>query len=51
VRAVAFRALDRPLGRALLAASGRPMHFAGRIKLDRWQGELRVTFQIEDAAA
>jgi single-stranded-DNA-specific exonuclease len=51
VRAVAFRALDRPLGQALLAASGVPMHFAGRIKLDRWQGELRVTFQIEDAAA
>jgi single-stranded-DNA-specific exonuclease len=51
VRAVAFRALDQPLGQALLAASGVPMHFAGRIKLDRWQGELRVTFQIEDAAA
>ena len=51
VRAVAFRALDRPLGQALLAASGVPMHFAGRIKLDRWNGELRVTFQIEDAAA
>jgi hypothetical protein len=27
------------------------MRFAGRIKLDRWNGELRVTFQIEDAAA
>jgi single-stranded-DNA-specific exonuclease len=51
VRAVAFRVLDRPLGQALLAASGRPMRFAGRIKLDRWDGELRVTFQIEDAAA
>ncbi len=51
VRAVAFRVLDRPLGQALLAASGAPMHFAGRLKLDRWQGELRVTFQIEDAAA
>ena len=51
VRAVAFRALDRPLGQALLAASGRPMHLAGRIKLDQWNGEQRVTFQIEDAAA
>jgi single-stranded-DNA-specific exonuclease len=51
VRAVAFRVLDRPLGRALLAAAGAPMHLAGRIKLDRWNGELRVTFQIEDAAA
>jgi single-stranded-DNA-specific exonuclease len=51
LRAVAFRALDRPLGQALLASSGTPMHFAGRLKLDRWNGEQRVTFQIEDAAA
>jgi single-stranded-DNA-specific exonuclease len=51
VRAVAFRAQDQPLGQALLAASGAPMHFAGRIKLDRWNGEVRVSFQIEDAAA
>ena len=47
---VAFRALDQPLGQALLAASGAPMHLAGRIKLDHWNGEQRVTFQIEDAA-
>jgi single-stranded-DNA-specific exonuclease len=51
LRAVAFRAQDQPLGRALLAASGTPMHVAGRIKLDRWNGEVRVSFQIEDAAA
>jgi single-stranded-DNA-specific exonuclease len=51
VRAVAFRVLDRPLGQALLAAAGTPLHFAGRIKLDRWEREPRVTFQIEDAAA
>ncbi len=50
VRAVAFRALDQALGRAMLESSGAPMHFAGRIKLDSWQGELRVSFQIEDAA-
>jgi single-stranded-DNA-specific exonuclease len=51
VRGVAFRALDQPLGKALLESSGIPMHVAGRLKLDSWQGELRVTFQIEDAAA
>jgi single-stranded-DNA-specific exonuclease len=50
VRGVAFRALDQPLGQALLAASGRPMHVAGRLRLERWQGLARVTFQIEDAA-
>ena len=51
VRAVAFRALDQPLGKALLQASGAPLHVAGKLKLDCWQGDLRVTFQIEDAAA
>jgi single-stranded-DNA-specific exonuclease len=51
LRAVAFRALDRPLGQALLVAAGRPMQFAGRIKLERWNGELRITFQIDDVAA
>jgi single-stranded-DNA-specific exonuclease len=51
VRGVAFRALDQPLGQALLASSGSPMHLAGRLRLERWQGQARVTFQIEDAAA
>ena len=50
VRAVAFRAAERPLGEALLAASGAPLHFAGTLKLDRWQGQPRVSFRIEDAA-
>jgi single-stranded-DNA-specific exonuclease len=50
VRAVAFRAADRPLGAALLAAGGAPLHLAGTLKLDHWQGAARVTFRIEDAA-
>ena len=50
VRAVAFRAADRPLGEALLAAGGAPLHLAGTLKLDHWQGQPRVTFRIEDAA-
>ena len=50
VRAVAFRAADRPLGAALLEAGGAPLHLAGTLKLDSWQGEARVTFRIEDAA-
>ena len=36
---------------ALLEAAGRPLHLAGRIKLDVWQGHARASFQIEDAAA
>jgi len=49
---VAFRVQGRPLGRALQAAvGGAPLHLAGVVKLDHWQGRPRVTFQIEDAAA
>jgi len=51
VRAVAFRAFASPLGRALREAAGRPLHLAGRIKLEHWQGRERVSFLIEDAAA
>jgi single-stranded-DNA-specific exonuclease len=50
VRAVAFRAADQPLGRALLQADGAPLHLAGTIKLDWWEGQPQVTFCIEDAA-
>jgi single-stranded-DNA-specific exonuclease len=51
VRAIAFRAADQPLGRALLQAGGAPLHLAGSIKLDWWEGQPRVAFRIEDAAA
>ena len=50
VRAVAFRAAEHPLGQALLAAGGAPLHLAGTLKLDSWQGTPRVSFRIEDAA-
>jgi single-stranded-DNA-specific exonuclease len=50
VRAVAFRASDQPLGRALLQGDGAPLHLAGAIQLDWWQGQPRVSFRIEDAA-
>jgi single-stranded-DNA-specific exonuclease len=51
VRAIAFRVADGPLGAALLEAKGAPLHLAGRIRLDRWQGETRVCLQIDDAVA
>ncbi len=47
---IAFRAADTALGQALLTSAGAPLALAGRIKLDRWNGEARVQFQIEDAA-
>ena len=46
---IAFRALERPLG-DLLRTSQRPVHLAGTLKLDRYQGTERVNFQIEDAS-
>jgi len=51
VRAIAFRSSDRPLGRALMQAAGAPLHLAGAIKLDWWEGQPRVSFHIEDAAS
>lgn len=50
LRAIAFRAAGRPLGQALTAARGGDLRLAGRIKLDTWQGNERVTFHIDDAA-
>lgn len=50
IRGVAFRIADQPLGQALLSAGDKPVHLAGRIKIDSWQGKRRVGFQIEDAA-
>jgi single-stranded-DNA-specific exonuclease len=51
VRAVAFGAAERPLGAALLGAGGAPLHLAGTLQYERWQGQARVSFRIEDAAA
>jgi single-stranded-DNA-specific exonuclease len=50
VRAIAFRALERPLGKALLESPGAPLHLAGRVRLEHWQDCLQVAFQIDDAA-
>jgi single-stranded-DNA-specific exonuclease len=51
VNAIAFRALDQPLGRALLENRGRAIHAAGQIAVDRWQGEERVQLRLADLAA
>lgn len=49
VRAIAFRAAETALGKALLQPGSPPIAVAGRLKLDRWNGETRIQFQIEDA--
>jgi hypothetical protein len=51
LKAIAFRSADNELGRALMMGrKAPPMHVAGHLRLDSWQGEERVQMTIEDAA-
>jgi single-stranded-DNA-specific exonuclease len=50
MKAMAFRAVDTPLGQALLKQSHQVFHLMGRLKLDTWNGAEKVEFHIEDAA-
>jgi single-stranded-DNA-specific exonuclease len=50
IGAVAFRAFTRPLGDAILAARGRPLHVAGTLSMDRWNGQERIELRVVDAA-
>jgi single-stranded-DNA-specific exonuclease len=50
VSAIAFRAAGQPLGRAALEWRGRPVHAAGTLCVDRWQGVERVQFRVLDLA-
>jgi single-stranded-DNA-specific exonuclease len=49
--AIAFRAVGTPLGEGLLASRGGAIHAAGRLRLDDWNGRVRVQLEVEDAAA
>jgi len=48
--AIAFRVADQPLGKSLLAARGKRIHAAGRLRVDEWNGQKRVQLQLDDAA-
>ena len=48
--AVAFRVGEGPLGELLRGAAGAPVHLAGRLELDDWQGRRRARLRVEDAA-
>ena len=50
VDAIAFRAHDQPLGKALMSHRGQPVHAAGTLCLDRWNGAERVQLRISDVA-
>ena len=51
IEGVAFRALGQPLGDLLMASAGAmPIHIAGNVKRDTWQGREKTELMIEDAA-
>lgn len=50
LKAIAFRALDSDLGKALLMGRGSPFHVAGILRIDRWNGTEGVQLLIDDAA-
>jgi single-stranded-DNA-specific exonuclease len=51
LQAIAFRAAGRALGRALIEARGQPLHVAGTLSVDRWNGNERVQMRISDVAS
>ncbi|MBH0239711.1 single-stranded-DNA-specific exonuclease RecJ [Methylobrevis albus] len=50
IKAMAFRAAERPLGEFLLGARDRPVHVAAVLTVDHWQGEARGQLRLLDAA-
>lgn len=50
LKAIAFKAADTPLGAMLMANRGQPLHLAGTLSIDTWQGAERVQFRVLDAA-
>ncbi|MFC7332152.1 single-stranded-DNA-specific exonuclease RecJ [Rhodocista pekingensis] len=50
LKGIAFRALDGELGEALLRSGGMPLHLAGTLRADRWNGQEGVQLFIDDAA-
>jgi single-stranded-DNA-specific exonuclease len=50
LKAIAFRAAGQPLGEMLMNTAGLPVHIAGKLRADTWQGRQGVQFVIDDAA-
>jgi single-stranded-DNA-specific exonuclease len=51
LKAIAFRALGTELGETLLSERQHPLHFAGRLTVDDWNGKRVPSLHIEDVAA
>jgi single-stranded-DNA-specific exonuclease len=51
MKAMAFRAVDTPLGDALLGNRGRQaIHLMGRFTVNEWNGRESVEFHVADAS-
>lgn len=50
LKAIAFRAAGTPLGDILLRDADQPLHFAGSLSLDHYQGREQVQFRLTDIA-
>lgn len=51
LEAVAWGAMNGPLGPALIGAKGRRFHLAGKLELSTWGGRERLRLRLDDAAA
>ncbi|SCY50122.1 single-stranded-DNA-specific exonuclease RecJ [Paracoccus tibetensis] len=50
LEAVAWGAMDGPLGPSLIGARGRRFHLAGKLELSTWGGRERLRLRLDDAA-
>ncbi len=50
LKALLFRARDGALADAMLARDGMPVHLAGHLRADEWNGVLNPCFVVADAA-
>jgi single-stranded-DNA-specific exonuclease len=50
LEAAAFRVGDTPLAKLLRNGEGRPLHLAGHLRRDTWNGRDGVELIVEDAA-
>jgi single-stranded-DNA-specific exonuclease len=50
MKAIAFRAREAALGRALLDDRGVRLHVAGKLRVDPWGARERIQLIVEDAA-
>ncbi|SMP16111.1 exonuclease RecJ [Roseibium denhamense] len=50
LKAICFKAEDKPVGKMLLEGRGRTLHVAGSLSIDTWQGTPKVQLRILDIA-